>query len=157
MATRERLDDSFGIAGHHAMKRVLACACLLLGVLTHPLPAQRNLRDIPDPDPQQERATFQLPDGFEVNLYASDPLMAKPTQINFDARGRLWVASSEVYPQIEPGQVANDKILVLDDRNHDGVADDCAGLCGRLADPHGGPPGRRRSVRRQQHRATPPT
>jgi len=34
------------------------------------------------------------------------------------------VASSEVYPQIEPGQIANDKIVVLRDTNGDGVADD---------------------------------
>ena len=30
--------------------------------------------------------------------------------MNFDPKGRLWVASSSVYPQIEPGQKADDKI-----------------------------------------------
>ena len=42
------------------------------------------------------------------------PLLAKPIQMNFDPAGRLWVASSEVYPQIVPGQAANDKVLVLE-------------------------------------------
>ena len=40
--------------------------------------------------------------------------------MNFDPAGRLWVASSEVYPHIKPGQVANDKILVIEDIDGDG-------------------------------------
>src|SRR5207247_8311084 len=75
--------------------------------------AQRNITAIPDPDPEIERKSFQVADGFEVNLFAADPMLAKPIQMNWDAAGRLWVASSEVYPQIEPGQKANDKILIL--------------------------------------------
>ena len=35
--------------------------------------------------------------------------------MNFDAAGRLWVACSEAYPQIKPGQEANDKIIILED------------------------------------------
>ncbi len=91
--------------------------------LISPTFAQRDLKDIPAPDPELERATFTVPEGFEVNLYAADPLIAKPIHMNFDAQGRLWVASSEVYPQIAPGQPATDKILMLEDANGDGVAD----------------------------------
>ncbi|MBC7854878.1 MAG: sorbosone dehydrogenase [Pirellulaceae bacterium] len=92
---------------------------------TGPLPAvfaQRDLQDIPDPDPELERKTFIVADGMEVNLYAADPLLAKPIQMNFDAQGRLWVASSEVYPQVKPGQKPTDKILVLEDEDGDGKA-----------------------------------
>ena len=84
--------------------------------------AQRELKDIPDPDPELERKTFIVADGMEVNLYAADPLLAKPIQMNFDAQGRLWIASSEVYPQVKPGQKATDKILVLEDADNDGKA-----------------------------------
>ena len=91
--------------------------------LISPAFAQRDLKDIPSPDPELERATFVLPEGFEVNLFASDPQIAKPIHMNFDAQGRLWIASSEVYPQIEPGKPATDKILVLEDADGDGVAD----------------------------------
>lgn len=84
--------------------------------------AQRELKDIPDPDPELERKTFIVADGMEVNLYAADPLLAKPIQMNFDAQGRLWVASSEVYPQVKPGQKATDKILILEDADNDGKA-----------------------------------
>lgn len=85
--------------------------------------AQRDLKDIPVPDAELERQTFRLPEGFEVNLYAADPLIAKPTQMNFDESGRLWVVSSEVYPHIEPGAAATDRVIVLEDRDGDGTSD----------------------------------
>ncbi len=85
--------------------------------------AQRGLRDVPDPDPAKQLNSFQVAEGFEVNLFASEPLIAKPIQMNWDGQGRLWVATSETYPQIKPGEVANDKIIVLEDTTGDGVAD----------------------------------
>lgn len=75
-------------------------------------------------DPASELASFQVADGFEVNLFASETNgVVKPIQIRFDARGRLWVIGSVVYPQIEPGQKPDDKVLILEDTNHDGRAD----------------------------------
>ncbi|MGD9723050.1 MAG: PVC-type heme-binding CxxCH protein [Pirellulales bacterium] len=85
--------------------------------------AQRELRVIPDPDPEEERRSFQVADGLEVNLFAADPMLAKPIHMNFDAQGRLWIATSEVYPHVKPGQEANDKILVLEDADADGRAE----------------------------------
>ncbi len=69
------------------------------------------------------RPQFDVAEGLEVNLYAESPLLAKPIQMNFDPEGRLWIASSSVYPQIQPGQVADDKIIVLEDTDHDGYAE----------------------------------
>jgi putative heme-binding domain-containing protein len=116
--------------------------CLGLSlVLTQATYAQRDLKDIPDPDPELERKTFIVADGFEVNLWAADPMMAKPIQMNFDAQGRLWVASSEVYPQIKPGQAATDKILVLADTDHDGKADRTTVFADGLLIPTGIAPG----------------
>ncbi len=85
--------------------------------------AQRGLTELPDPDPQKELASFEVAQGFEVNLFASEPAVINPTQMNWDSSGRLWVATSETYPHIKPGQVANDKIVVLEDTDQDGVAD----------------------------------
>jgi putative heme-binding domain-containing protein len=103
----------------------LPAALLLALVLTSAAPAfaQRELKEIPDPNPELEQKTFVLPEGFEVNLYAHDPQIAKPIQMNFDADGRLWIASSSTYPQVEPGKPANDRILVLEDQDGDGVSD----------------------------------
>ena len=64
--------------------------------------AQRGLKDIPSSDPAIEQASFRLADGFEVNLWAADPLLAKPIQIQFDAKGRLWVACIQAPPKSPP-------------------------------------------------------
>ena len=61
--------------------------------------------------------------------------------MNFDEQGRLWIASSEVYPQIMPGQVANDKILVLEDLDDDGRADKTTVFASGLLIPTGVLPG----------------
>ncbi len=100
-----------------------------------------KLEEIPNPDPEVERASFQVAEGFEVNLFAADPLLAKPIQMNFDPQGRLWVASSEVYPQIKPGQVANDKVIVLTDADGDGVAEKTSVFADGLLIPTGIEPG----------------
>ena len=102
--------------------------------------AQRDAK-VPDPDPELERKTFILPPGFEVNLFAADPLLAKPIQMNFDPQGRLWVASSEVYPQIKPGEKANDKIIILEDTDGDGKADKTTVFADGLLIPTGVEPG----------------
>jgi putative heme-binding domain-containing protein len=77
-----------------------------------------------DDSPAAELASFQIADGFEANLFASEADgVIKPIQIRFDTRGRIWVIGSSVYPQIEPGQVPNDKVLILEDTDHDGRCD----------------------------------
>lgn len=71
----------------------------------------------------QEHPEFTVADGFEVTLWAENPLLHKPTQMNFDPQGRLWVTSSESYPQVEPGQTPDDKVIILEDTSGDGIAD----------------------------------
>jgi putative heme-binding domain-containing protein len=121
------------------MSRSLSIVLLL--ALTTPALAQRELKNIPDPDPEIERKSFIVADGFEVNLYAADPMLAKPIQMNFDAQGRLWIASSEVYPQIKPGQKPTDKILVIEDKDGDGRADSTKAFADGLFIPTGVLPG----------------
>src|SRR3954454_3691959 len=124
------------------IKRASLPLTLALGLsLASTLHAQRELTSIPDPDPEAERRSFEVAEGFEVNLFAADPLLAKPIQMNFDARGRLWVASSEVYPQIKPGQVADDKILILEDADGDGKAEKTTVFADGLLIPTGVEPG----------------
>ena len=103
--------------------------------------AQRAPFQIPDADPEVERKSFIVAEGFEVNLYAADPILAKPIQMNFDPNGRLWVVSSEVYPQIAPGQKANDKVLILEDADGDGKAEKTTVFADGLLIPTGILPG----------------
>ena len=90
---------------------------------------------------EQPLPTFTVADGFEVTLWAENPFLNKPIQMNFDPQGRLWVASSEVYPQIEPGQAATDKIIVLEDTTGAGRADKATVFAEGLLIPTGVEPG----------------
>ncbi|MSU49411.1 MAG: dehydrogenase [Opitutus sp.] len=74
-------------------------------------------------DPAVEQASFDLLPGYEVNLFATEPMLANPTHMAWDSRGRLWVTCSWAYPQLMPGAVANDKIIILEDTDGDGRAD----------------------------------
>ena len=84
---------------------------------------------------------FQLSPEVEMTLYAETPMLSKPIQINFDPEGRLWVAGSKLYPQIKPGQEADDQILILEDTNRDGIADRTTVFADGLLMPTGIEPG----------------
>jgi putative heme-binding domain-containing protein len=79
----------------------------------------------PDRDaPETEQASFKLPPGFEINLFASErDGVVKPIQMRWDGRGRLWVVGSTTYPQIKPGEAPNDKVWILQDTKGSGYAD----------------------------------
>ncbi|HUG91620.1 MAG TPA: PVC-type heme-binding CxxCH protein [Planctomycetaceae bacterium] len=82
------------------------------------------VRPTPPRTPEEERAGFRVPDGFEVQLFAAEPQILKPMNMAFDARGRLWVSSSTEYPYAAPAdRPARDRIDVLEDTDGDGRAD----------------------------------
>jgi len=53
---------------------------------TKPLPATESLKH------------FKLRPGYAVDLIASEPVVRQPLNINFDARGRMWVTQYIQYP-----------------------------------------------------------
>lgn len=78
--------------------------------------------------PADELKAFRVDPRFEVNLFASEeqfPDIACPISMRWDARGRMWVSCSTTYPHIYPGSEPNDKIVILEDTDHDGRADTC--------------------------------
>ena len=78
--------------------------------------------------PAEMQAGFTVAPGYEVNLFASEvefPELRNPVQIAFDARGRLWVVTMPSFPHTVPGLPPEDKLLVLEDTDHDGRADRC--------------------------------
>lgn len=86
----------------------------------------KDLSSIRITSPQESKKKFELPDGFEINLFASEvefPELKNPVQFAFDNKGRLWVCTMESYPQYLPGKNVDDKILIFEDTNGDGRAD----------------------------------
>jgi putative heme-binding domain-containing protein len=78
--------------------------------------------------------------GMKVNLFASEaefPELAKPVQMQFDTKGRLWVAVFPSYPHWKPKDEMNDKILILEDTKGTGKADKCTVFADHLNCPTG--------------------
>jgi putative membrane-bound dehydrogenase-like protein len=66
---------------------------------------------------------FQVPDGLEITVWASTPMLRNPTNIDIDKDGRIWVAEGVRYRSHHARQPEGDKIVVLQDTNGDGKAD----------------------------------
>jgi putative heme-binding domain-containing protein len=105
------------------MKHALLTFLLALLTLAASASQPRGLTDLPDPSVDAELKAFVVPAGFEINLWAGEPMLRKPVQMNWDAQGRLWVVCSTTYPQIKPGEPAIDQVVVLQDTDNDGKAD----------------------------------
>ena len=90
----------------------------------HQRPEPEVLFGHPDADIEAELASFSVPDGMEVNLFASEADgLTNPIAIRWDTAGRAYVTVTTTYPHVFPGDVPNDKIIVLEDADHDGVAE----------------------------------
>jgi len=108
--------------------------------------------------PPLPRPDFKLEPGLEITLFAENPLLEKPVHMNWDTRGRLWVATSNTYPQVNPDDLGaqmennaskfgpstgNDKIILLEDTNKDGVAESSRIIADKLLIPAGVAPDNR--------------
>lgn len=99
------------------------------------LPLLAVAADFPEPTDSETRgapmsaaaaaAGFQLPPGFKVSVFASEPDLRQPIALAFDTRGRLWVAENFTYAEsrVNFAREFNDRVLILEDLNHDGRAD----------------------------------
>ena len=66
---------------------------------------------------------FQVPDGFEVTVWAASPMLHNPTNIDIDRDGRIWVAEGVRYRSHHARRPEGDRIAVLQDTDGDGKAD----------------------------------
>ena len=70
---------------------------------------------------------FTVADGLEVTLFASEPMLRNPTDMDIDSQDRVWVTEGVNYRStFQPWgilQPAGDRVVVLEDTNGDGMAD----------------------------------
>jgi len=98
------------------------------------LPSQPKFEGAPEPKkstqaspltPQEERASFTLPPGFEIELVAQEsPGIGKFVTVAFDQQGRMWSMTALEYPvdanenpeaaKTLYASIAKDKVVVLD-------------------------------------------
>ena len=127
------LSESFGMRLRRPFrpKLFLTILCSLFLMSCSPVSAQQaedpfalGVRTSEPVSPAEQQATFSVPQGFAVELVASEPDVAKPMNLAFDKRGRLWVSSSLEYPfAAAPEQTPRDTIRIMEDHDGDGKAD----------------------------------
>lgn len=66
---------------------------------------------------------FTVPEGLEVTVWATSPDLYNPTNIDFDAQGRLWVAEGVNYRSKGSRRPEGDRVVVLEDTTDSGKAD----------------------------------
>lgn len=87
--------------------------------------AQQEGRDAKFLTPEEAVKAMTIKTGYEVNVWAAEPMMTQPMAFCWDDRGRLWIAENKDYESRGHG-FSNDgtsRILILEDTDGDGEAD----------------------------------
>ena len=66
---------------------------------------------------------FTVPEGFEVTVWSTSPQISNPTNIDFDERGRMFVAEGMNYRGKKGRRKEGDRIVILEDTVGAGKAD----------------------------------
>jgi putative membrane-bound dehydrogenase-like protein len=82
-----------------------------------------SLRAEDDHPASQALAGLDVAPGLEATLFASEPMMLSPTNIDVDHRGRVWVCEVVNYRHRNGERPEGDRILILEDTDGDGRAD----------------------------------
>ncbi len=77
--------------------------------------------------PENAVSALKVADGLKVALFASEPMMTNPTNMDIDYKGRVWITEAynyriNLHPD-HPRRAGGDRILILEDTNGDGKAD----------------------------------
>ncbi|MHB8519564.1 MAG: PVC-type heme-binding CxxCH protein [Limisphaerales bacterium] len=110
---------------HELARRALLLSALLF---LHPLTGSAAADHAYGPEAAREALkSFTVADGLEVSLFASEPMVRNPTDMDIDERGRVWItegvnyrSSFQKWGVLQP---AGDRIVVLEDTKGDGAAD----------------------------------
>ena len=86
--------------------------------------------------PEDSMKLAQVPAGFELSLFASEPDIVNPIFVNWDHRGRAFVIQTVDYPNnLHAGNLGNDKIIICEDTDKDGRADKFTTFADQLSIP----------------------
>ncbi|MEI6504678.1 MAG: PVC-type heme-binding CxxCH protein [Planctomycetota bacterium] len=74
-------------------------------------------------EPADGPGMLVVPAGLSATLFAAEPMLSSPADIDVDAKGRVWVCEVMNYRGKKETRAAGDRILVLEDTDGDGRAD----------------------------------
>ena len=97
-----------------------ACITLLVIIVVLGLTSGCQTTRPPYP-PDEALETFQIEDGFRIELFASEPDIADPVAMEIDEAGRIYVVENSGYPLSTEGALG--KVKLLEDTDHDGRPD----------------------------------
>jgi putative heme-binding domain-containing protein len=124
--------------------RAFLCVCSLFWLLSSNAfawqedPFQSLIRPSDPLSPEEQLKTFRVPEGFQMQLFASEPQIAKPLNMACDDRGRIWVTNTIEYPFAAPAdREGRDSIKILEDTDGDGRADKITTFADKLNIPIG--------------------
>jgi len=86
------------------------------------LPHHQSKMPGPALTPAEALKKFTVPDGFTVELVASEPELVNPVAMTIDERGRFWITESLEYPRKSAGP-GKDRVKILEDTDGDGRID----------------------------------
>ena len=80
---------------------------------------------IPFTPPHKALEAIELPDGFEVTLFAHEPDVHQPIAMTFDSKGRLWVVENYTYSDRKENfnNELFDRVVIFEDEDNDGKFD----------------------------------
>jgi uncharacterized protein len=86
--------------------------------------------------PEESMKLAQVPNGFELSLFASEPDIINPIYVNWDERGRAFVVQTVDYPNnLQAKNLGHDSIKICEDTNGDGKADKFTVFADKLSIP----------------------
>ncbi len=74
-------------------------------------------------DAKDAIAGLDVADGLEATLFAAEPTLLSPSDIDVDHLGRVWVCEVVNYRHRNGERPEGDRILILEDTDQDGVCD----------------------------------
>ncbi len=92
------------------------------GAFAQVIPHAQDRPPGPALSPSDAIKAMTVPEGFAVELVASEPDLVNPVAMTFDDRGRVWITESLEYPRKDAGK-GRDRVKVLEDTDGDGKAD----------------------------------
>jgi len=69
--------------------------------------------------PEEAKKKIKTQPEFDLSLVAAEPLLVKPISVDWDPRGRMWVAVTPEYPFKTDSTPPKDAILILEDSDRD--------------------------------------